>query len=195
MCNASAAMAGSGAGMDSAKDGLAIYAQHQNWSAQKYVNEVRTQITQQNAEFSNKVASQGQSETESSDRTAEGVDTLVAKVNALKTRSSLKVAQGENGATGTTQGDILSEADRITAAREGILSLNYKSRLRERLNQRWSISASYLNNRSGGNSPFLPNPTSLGALGLDIAGHGLNAFADYQQAQRQGASNAQQGNG
>lgn len=189
--------AGGGAGAASSfvlqalQTGLRFYGSHQNYKAEQYVNEVRSQVIKDNAALSLKVANQSSADAEASDRTAEGVDTLVAKVNALRTRSALKTAQGEAGGSGITQQDVAGDAERIALAREGILAWNYKSRRQERLNQRRTISAGYINNLAGANTPYLPNPANLGATGLEIGAAGLQTYMDTQEANRAGAARAQ----
>lgn len=163
------------------------YGNRQNWRAQQYVDNVHRDITKKNADLSFKAASEQQSLAEVQDRKAEAVDTLTTKVNELKTRSSLKVMAGESGLTGSTPGDILADADRITAARLGILEMNYRSRTKERLAQRKGLAVNYQNNRTGANTPYRPDPNNYGAMGLEIAGQGLNTYMDYQAASRRGA--------
>jgi hypothetical protein len=168
-----------------------VYGNRQNSKAQRYVDNVHREITQKNADLSLKAASEQQSQAEIVDRQAESVDILTSKVNALKTRSAMKVAAGESGVTGTTPSDILADADRIQATREGILEMNYRSRAKERLAQRRGISVAYQNNRAGGNTPYRPNPTNYMAAGMEIAGEGLSTYMDYQAASREGARGAQ----
>jgi hypothetical protein len=178
--------------IQAAQAGAQTYGNHQNWKAVKYVDSVHREITRKNADLSLRLANEQQTEAEARDRAAEGVDLLTSRINALRTRSSLKVRMGESGVTGTTQEDIMGDFDRLQASREGILEMNFKARRRERIAQRRAIGVNFLNNLAGSNTPYRPDPTNYGSLGLEIAGSGLGTYMDYQLSSREGANRAKE---